>query len=195
MVGRISTVVLMVLAGWLALQLQSALDTFQILLQVGAGTGLIFMLRWFWWRINAFSEISAMIASFVFAVGFKIIDPEWAWWIELIVSIGLTTAVWVTVTFLTPASDMETLKSFYTKARPGGTGWNTVRNQLGDTQPPRESLAPQIGSTIMGIFSVYGFLFGIGQLIYGNYLTGIILLVIASGLGFKILSAKPRAEA
>ena len=189
-VGRISTVVMMVLAGWLALQLQNALDTFQILLQIGAGTGLIFMLRWFWWRINAFSELSAMIASFVFAIAFRTIDHGMPWWMELILSVGLTTAVWLIVTFMTPATDEDVLKSFYKKVHPGGNGWNPIRNQLGDALPRSETLAPQILLTIMGIFAVYGFLFGIGQLVYGNMVSGIVLLVIASGLGYKILSSR-----
>jgi Na+/proline symporter len=187
-VGRISTVIMMVLAGWLALQLQSALDTFQILLQVGAGTGLIFMLRWFWWRINAFSELSAMIASFVFAIAFRTIDHGMPWWLELIISIALTTAIWITVTLMTPASDAEVLKKFYTKVHPGGTGWGPIRKQLGDGLPASESMAPQIGMTLMGIVAVYGFLFGIGQLVYSNLLTGIVLLIVACGLGYKILT-------
>lgn len=188
MVGRVSTILMMILAGWLALQLQSALDTFQILLQVGAGTGLIFILRWFWWRINAFSELSAMIASIVFAVAFKTIDPGWAWWVELIVSIGLTTTVWVTATFLTAPSNMEVLKVFYAKTQPGGNGWKPVRAQLQGELPPSEFLAPQIGRALTGIVSVYGFLFGIGQVIYGNYLIALVILAVAGGLGVKILS-------
>lgn len=194
LVGRISTVIMMLLAGWLALQLQSALDTFQILLQVGAGTGLIFILRWFWWRINAFSELSAMVASFVFAVTFRTIDHGMAWWLELIISIGLTTAVWLTVTFITPASDSEVLKSFYKKVHPGGSGWGPVRDQLGDDVPPSESLAPQIGLTFMGIAAVYGFLFGIGQLVYSNLLMGTVLIAIASALGYKILTTIPKKD-
>ena len=195
LMGRSSTVVLMILAGWFALQLQSALDTFQILLQVGAGTGLIFLLRWFWWRINAFSELSAMIASFVFAVMFKTIDPDWAWWFELILTVGLTTAVWLTVTFLTPASDMETLKKFYKKARPGGLGWKPVRKQLQGRLGPPESLAPQIGYALMGMTAVYAFLFGVGQAVYGNYLPALILLAVAGVAGYKILQAKKGSNA
>lgn len=193
LMGRFSTVVLMILAGWFALQLQSALDTFQILLQVGAGTGLIFLLRWFWWRINAFSELSAMIASFVFAVMFKTIDPGWAWWFELILSVGLTTAVWLTVTFLTPASDMETLKKFYEKAQPGGLGWKPVRKQLQGRLGAPGSLAPQIGYALMGMTAVYAFLFGVGQAVYGNYLPALILLAVAGAAGFKILSSQTRS--
>jgi Na+/proline symporter len=194
-VGRISTVIMMILAGLLALQLQNALDTFQILLQVGAGTGLIFMLRWFWWRINAFSELSAMIASFIFAVAFRTIDHGMPWWMELILSVGLTTVVWLVVTFMTPATDESVLKSFYQKVHPAGNGWNPIRKLLGDSSPPNESIAPQIGSMLMGTISVYGFLFGIGKIIYGSTLTGLILLLIAAALGYKIISTHSAKQA
>jgi len=190
LVGRISTAVLMVLAGLLALNLKSALDTFQILLQVGAGTGLLFMLRWFWWRINAFSELAAMIASFVIAVGFKVLDPGWAWWVELISGIGLTTLIWVVVTLVTPPSDMKNLLMFYKRVRPAGEGWNPVREQSKTFLPRPDSLWPQIGQVVMGIVSVYGFLFGIGKLIYGDYLFGLILLLVAIGLAVKLITAK-----
>lgn len=193
-VGRISTVVMMILAGFLALQLQNALDTFQILLQVGAGTGLIFMLRWFWWRINAFSELSAMIASFIFAVTFRVVDHGMPWWMELILSVGLTTIVWLFVTFMTPVTEEEVLKSFYKKVHPGGSGWNPVRKLLGDAAPSQESLAPQIGLMLMGTFAVYGFLFGIGKIIYGSTLTGVVLLIIAASLGYKIISSQSASE-
>ena len=190
LVGRISTAVLMVFAGWLALNLKSALDTFQILLQVGAGTGLLFILRWFWWRINAFSELAAMIASFIIAVTFKVLDPGWAWWVELISGIGMTTVIWVTVTLLTPPSDMKNLLMFYKRVSPGGNGWNPVREQSKTFLPRPEALWPQIAQALMGIVSVYGFLFGIGKLIYGEYGIGLILLVIAIGLAVKLITSK-----
>jgi len=153
------------------------------------------MLRWFWWRINAFSELSAMIISFVVAMTFVLLkkdNPDWtlAWWLELVLSVGITTVGWLVVTFLTPTSDMEVLKKFYNKVQPGGKGWNPVRAQMGDQLPPAESLAPQIGLTLMGIAAVYGFLFGIGQLIYSNTITGLALLLIAAALGFRIIKTQ-----
>lgn len=190
LVGRISTALLMVFAGWLALNLKNALEMFQILLQVGAGTGLIFILRWFWWRINAFSELAAMIASFVIAVIFKVVDPGWAWWVELITGIGLTTVIWVTVTLVTPPCEMKNLLMFYKRVRPSGNGWNPVREESKTFLPRPESLWPQIGQALMGIVSVYGFLFGIGKLIYGEYGMAAILLVVAIGLAIKLVKSK-----
>ena len=186
--GRISTILMMVVAGWLALQLRSAMDTFQILMQVGAGTGLIFLLRWYWWRINAFSEIAAMISSFAIAVAFKVFDFDLAWWQELVTGVALTTVVWVVVTFISPATDKGVLEAFYRKVRPGGPGWTRVRNQIPETLPESDPLVPQLTSLIMGIASVYGFLFGIGRLIYGDILVGVALVVMASILGYILVA-------
>ncbi len=185
--GRISTILMMVVAGWLALQLRSALDTFQILLQVGAGTGLIFLLRWYWWRINAFSEISAMISSFAIAVAFKVFEVDMAWWQQLLTGVSLTTLVWVTVTMISPATDPEVLESFYRKVRPGGRGWTRVCNQIKDTLPESDALAPQFVSVLMGISTVYGFLFGIGRLSYGDLMIGGLLVVGALVLAYLLV--------
>ena len=190
LVGRISTAVMMVLAGILALNLKSALDTFQILLQVGAGTGLLFMLRWYWWRINAFSELAAMIASFLIAVLFKVVDPGWAWWVELITGVSLTTVTWIVVTLVTPPSDMKSLLAFYKRVQPGGKGWGPVRELSTEFLPQPEPMWPQIGQALLGIICIYGFLFGIGKLVYGDYLFGVILLIVAIGIAMKLVTSK-----
>jgi len=194
-VGRISTILMMVAAGWLALQLRTALDTFKILLQVGAGTGLIFLLRWYWWRINAFSEISAMIFSFVIAVMFKALDLELAWWKELMIGVSLTTVVWVIATLITPACDRKTLARFYEKARPGGPGWKSVRAQVDETLPMGDALAPQLLRTIAGITAVYGFLFGTGNLLYRNTGLGLVLLAISIGIAIWVVAKEKTQEA
>ncbi len=188
--GRWATVGLMIGAGSVALTLESPMESFGIILQVGAGTGLIYILRWFWWRINAFSELAAMIASFVFAVAFKVFDPGWAWWVELITGIGMTTVIWVTVTLVTPPSDLKSLLMFYKRVRPGGKGWGPVREHSKTFLPKPESLAPQIWQVLMGIVSVYGFLFGIGKLIYGDYVVAAIILVVAIGLAVGLVKSK-----
>jgi SSS family solute:Na+ symporter len=191
-VGRISTASMMVVAGWLALQLESALDTFKIILQVGAGTGLLFLLRWFWWRINAFSELAAMSASFIIAVLFKLVDPGWAWWLELISGIGLTTIIWISVTLLTPPTDMKILAAFYRKARPGGSGWKKVRESEHLLLPPAEKLRPQIAKAILAILSVYGLIFGVGKIIYGQLLIGIPLLIFAISVAVYLIVSQTR---
>ncbi len=130
-VGRGSTVLLMAATCVLALLLSNALQAFQILLQIGAGTGLLFIMRWFWWRINPFSEITAMVVSFGIAVYFQIIHsplglPAVSQHIQLLTGVAITTAAWVLVTFVTSPSDEPTLRKFYTLVSPGGPGWRRV---------------------------------------------------------------------
>ena len=123
-VGRLCTILLMFLAAILALTLGDALEMFNVLLQIGAGTGLIFILRWFWWRINAFSEITAMVVSFGIALyfhyvnDFGLVNHE-----KLLIGIGLTTVAWLLVTYLTPPTDRKTLLDFYKRIRPAQYGW------------------------------------------------------------------------
>jgi SSS family solute:Na+ symporter len=121
LVGRISTVVLMILSALIALALSNALQAFNILLQIGAGTGLLFILRWFWWRINAFSELAAMIISFMVAVYFEFFGPEdLDDYMKLLIGVGITTVGWLVVTFLTPPTDHKTLVDFYNESCESG---------------------------------------------------------------------------
>jgi len=187
LIGRVSTVVLTALACALALWLENALQAFRILLQIGAGTGLIFLLRWFWWRINAWSEISAMIISFLVAVyfqfghealGFQAVDPS----LQLVVGVAITTTGWILVTMLTPPTNPEALQSFYDKIQPFDRGWRTVV----DTSRPRgrESISAAFLSWFLGCAVVYGALFGVGFLLYGQVLYGMLcsLLVVVAGV-------------
>lgn len=185
-VGRISTVVLMVLAGTIALYLESAMQSFNILLSIGAGTGLIFILRWFWWRINAMTEISGMVISFVVAVFFefgyeKLGFEPLAGHIQLIASVAVTTVAWLLVTFLTPAVDDQTLVSFYQKIQPSGPGWVRIRQKAGVlvSDVSRGGLTSGIINFVIGSFCVYFFLFGIGYLIYGETWIGLSLLTLS----------------
>jgi len=192
-VGRLSTVVLVVLAGIISLWLENAMQAFQILLQIGAGTGLIFLLRWFWWRINAWSEISAMIISFCVAIYFQFFHealgfPELHTSVMLITGIAVTTVVWFTVTLLTPPTDRATLQSFYDKIHPFGRGWSKVI----ETKPrdKDESLSAALICWFLGCVIVYASLFGTGFLIYGDSLPGIgcfVLVACAAGGLFKAL--------
>ncbi len=190
-VGRISTVALMALAGIVALFLESAMQSFNILLSIGAGTGLIFILRWFWWRVNAATEISGMIVSFVVALFFefgyeRLGFAPIAGHVQLIVSVAVTTAAWLAITFMTPASSAEVLERFYLAIRPVGPGWAKVRADLAakGTLVPEpvagESITRGIAGFVIGSFSVYFFLFGVGYLIYGNMALGGGLLVLSA---------------
>ena len=187
-IGRISTVVLMILAGLLALVLQSAKDAFEILLSIGAGTGSIFILRWFWWRINAYSEITGMIVSFVLALLFaEGIGPEALTSIDtenkLLLSVGITTLSWILVTLATKPTESKTLASFFNSVRPYGSGWNGFR---AIAQKEGHQLEEKTGrfsidllAMFLGIVIVYSALFSMGMFIYGNTTSGLILLAIA----------------
>jgi Na+/proline symporter len=175
-VGRISTVILMIISSWLALKLSSALGAFNILLQIGAGTGLLFILRWFWWRISAYSEITAMVVSFLVALFFQFSEfgqsqPDH---IKLIIGIAITTTAWVAVTIFTRPTDQAVLLRFYSLIRPHAGGWKPViekgrqSGQLSAGDITTGQLPRELASMIAGCFLVYGLLFSMGYLLYGQ---------------------------
>ena len=195
-VGRGATVLLMVAAALLALQLQNALQAFQILLQIGAGTGLLFILRWFWWRINAWSEIAAMVASFGSALVFAAAETGWQPWQELLAGVAVTTAVWLGVTFATPPTDADRLRSFCATVRPGGPGWRRFADAgEGDGEWP---VRPGLRCMLWGSLAVYGALFTFGSALYGRWaptilwLTATVISVIALRGGWRRLEAATR---
>ena len=185
-VGRISTVILMFLAGFLALNLSDALGAFQILLQIGAGTGSIFLLRWFWWRVNAYSEITGMIISFLLAIyfqwfhydltGINLLSHE-----KLLWSIFITTSSWIIVTLFTNPTENKTLMEFYNKIKPYGIGWNgfLLANKIQIKNIKEESPMRDILLMILGILTVYFGLFGTGLIIYGKLMIGNLLIIIS----------------
>jgi len=183
LVGRVSIVLMMVVAGALALQLSNALQAFEIMLQIGAGTGLLFILRWFWWRINALSEIVAMVVSFVVAITLKLGEFGLASWQELLVGVGITTVCWLSAALLTPPADPETLKSFCRHINPGGPGWRNVYQQLAADKTTPEASGVNIPRGILcmllGCTAVYGILFGTGFFLYGETINAIILATIS----------------
>lgn len=199
-VGRMSTVLLMVMAGTVALFLENAYQTFQILLTIGAGTGLIFILRWFWWRINAVTEIAGMIGSFVVAIGLQFVYPMFGFdalsgTSQMLLGIGLTTLIWVVATLLTAPSDDSVLRSFYRLVQPSGPGWKRIREQLSQEGASEELLSQRgvmtkgIIGFLVGSVSVYGILFGTGYLIYGDVAIGLGMLLLSSfGVFFLVRS-------
>ena len=187
-VGRISTVVLMFFAGLLALFLDNALGAFNIILQIGAGTGLLFILRWFWWRINAFSEIAAMVISFIVALVLHKFDNFGLEGHEaLLLGVVITTIGWLTVTFLTPPTEEATLRRFYKKIKPASAGWKPViqkATQAGDMSSSEKEtgqLPLEVLCMFIGCLTVYGALFATGYWIYGNQNPAIFCSVLAIG--------------
>ncbi len=184
LVGRIVTVVLMLLGASLTPLLSNAKEAFDLLLSIGAGTGLIYLLRWFWWRINAWSEVSAMGASFLISLGFfaagKLghpVDPT----ASFLTVVGVTTAVWIAVTLLTPPVDEPTLERFYARVRPAGPGWSRIR-ALGNLPPSPDSPAQSLMGWVLGLGAIYGALFATGAFVYGRVAEGTIWSAIA-GIG------------
>ena len=193
-VGRISTVVLMIMAALLALALENALQAFNILLQIGAGTGLIFILRWFWWRINAYSEITAMVVSFMLALYFELgMENPLPEHIKLLAGVGITTLAWVSVTFLTAPSSQETMLRFFKLIQPSPTGWKPViekgiaSGELDSNEIIPGKLPNQILGMFLGCILVYSALFSIGFIIYGNMMPALLSGFVALISGYLML--------
>lgn len=182
-VGRISTVLLMVFAAVIALFLSNAKSAFEILLQIGAGTGSIFILRWFWWRVNAYSEITGMIVSFFLALFFEFVDLGLEGHEKLIYGVLITTASWIIVTLITRPTDTQTLAKFYNQVTPYGRGWSPFKKIARDQNIPLEKtndvFTIDLASMLLGIVFVYTSLFATGYVIYGNVLGAVILISIA----------------
>ena len=186
-VGRFSTIILFLASAALALLLTNALQLFDFILMFGAGTGLIFILRWFWWRINAWSEISAIFVSGIVSVLFNmeiissvlfgetVLMPEY---MKFPMVVLITTFVWLVVTFATPAEEKEVLLRFYKKTVPGGPGWKAV---VGHEQIKSDgwSVPSGILAMLLALAMIYCLLFATGYFIYGNLQLGTLLMVIA----------------
>ncbi len=202
--GRYATLTLMVFSVLLALVLQNALQAFQYLLMIGAGTGLIYILRWFWWRINVYSELSAMIAAGAFSLMFILIENfgitdiqsdqisvlgivmTTTYWniIKFTAIVFLTTISWITVTYLTKPTNEETLRNFYRKIRPGGPGWRSLvdrANKEGVELTKEKDLKWDVPTGIicmtLGCLIIYSTLFSIGNLLYGNIQTASVFII------------------
>lgn len=193
--GRITTVLLMMGAGLVALALSNALQAFQILLQIGAGTGLLFMLRWFWWRINAVSELAAMVVSFCLAVYFELFGGTLFGlatlpWQRLVCGVVLTTIAWVGATLLTPPTAETTLRSFYRHLRPAGPGWDAVKRRARAEGKPlpqsADHLALGLLCMLLGTLAIYSALFTTGLLIYGRVGAAIALGSLGLGCGLVL---------
>jgi len=182
-VGRMFTVISIILGGGLGLMLTSAGQAFNLLLMIGAGTGLIYILRWFWWRINAYTEIVAMLSSLIIAGYMNFGNVDLDSWQKIVIGAILTTIIWITATFITPADNEETLLKFVKKVNPGGPGWKKYQVEGASEPWP----VPQgILNMLLGCIAVYGFLLGVGQLIYGNNYPGMLLLILGGFCGYQL---------
>ena len=179
--GRLVTVLLMGAGVVFSLYLDTAKDAFDLLLSIGAGTGLIYLLRWFWWRINAWSEVSAMFSSFAVSLAFFVagkLGHPFASTTILLTTVAITTVVWLIVTYATPPATAAALAAFYDKVRPAGPGWSKVRKASG-LPPSPDSPAQSLLGWVLGLAAVYGALFSAGEFVYGRPVGGCVWAVVA----------------
>jgi Na+/proline symporter len=191
MMGRLVTALLMLFAAGMTFLLQTARTGFELLLSIGAGSGLLYLLRWYWWRINAWSEIAAMVVSFAVAVGFfvagqmgVVFPPNTA----LLVTVFATTCAWIAVTLMTRPENENTLAGFYRLIRPGGPGWKAIATKadVGPVQTSPDNISLQLLGWVLGCAFVYATLFGSGSALYGftaQAITwGVVWVVSGAGL-------------
>jgi SSS family solute:Na+ symporter len=183
--GRICTVALYVLAALLSLALSSAQEAFEILISIGAGTGLLYMLRWFWWRINAWCEVVAMISSFAISVAFFIMKKAGhplPFAETVLCSVGFTTFCWLLTAFIGETTSRERLIAFYRKVHPAGPGWTRIRQEAGVTESQAALHGDHMGLAFAGWISgcivIWSALFAIGNFLYYRYAYAGVLAVV-----------------
>jgi Na+/proline symporter len=211
-VGRFSTVMLMILSAGLALLMQNAMEIFEMMLLFGAGTGLIFILRWFWWRINSWTEISAMFASGILSITLKVtpfgdylfaantgVFPSW---FEIPFVVLVTTIIWVTATLMTQPESKEVLHSFYDKIQPGGPGWSKVIKEaqedgvdLVHNKNEGWNVPSGIIAMLLGCILIYSCMFSTGYWIYGETTLALSTTISAVVSGFLLVKTWKKIRA
>ena len=177
LVGRVFTILSIVLGAVTGLMLTNAEQAFSLLLLLGSGTGLIYILRWFWWRISAFTEIIAMVSSLIIASYLNFINQSLLGWEKIVVGAFVTTFVWVSTTFFAPTESRETLENFVKKINPGGPGWRLYSDRKNDN---KSTLPNNILLMVLGTILVYSVLLGMGNLIYSKLFSGLFLFTIGA---------------
>ena len=185
MAGRIATVILFLASSSLVFFLDSAKNAFDIILQVGAGTGLLYLVRWFWWRVNAWCEVVAMVSSFVVSLILLFLNRNGipiSTHIGLLVTVICTTICWVTTAYCGPETDRATLIAFYKKIRPFGPGWRRIRQEAGLSDERPGASAQNIPMALLGWFAgctmIWSALFAVGNILYARYDLAITLSVV-----------------
>jgi solute:Na+ symporter, SSS family len=188
--GRLVTIGLFFLSSSMVFLLDSAKDAFDIILQVGAGTGLLYLVRWFWWRVNAWSEVAAMVSSFVISILILILNKNglhMSTHAALLVTIAFTTLCWILTAFFGPQTDRKTLVEFYKRVRPFGPGWRQVRKEAGIPEGEERASGENFPMSLLGWFSgsivVWSALFTVGNFLYGrtDYALALLAVFVVSG--------------
>jgi len=188
-IGRIFTILLVLISAFVAAQLSSIIQGWTIVLNLGIGTGAVYILRWYWWRINAWSEIVAMIVAAAVTVILSKISFQGSSAVVFaktaLITAGCTTVAWLLATFLTPAESQEKLLSFYRRVHPSVYGWKQIA-KLAPELPQVRDFGSNAFDWIMGCFLIYSALFGIGKLVFQEWISGLVLLCVAALAGYLI---------
>jgi solute:Na+ symporter, SSS family len=196
--GRLATIFLFACASSLTFFLDTAKDAFDIILQVGAGTGLLYLVRWFWWRVNAWCEVVAMVSSFLVSVALLILNRNGvgiSTHAALLITVAFTSVCWILTAFLGPETDRKTLISFYQKVRPFGPGWKLIRRQAGVTDREAAASHENIPMALLGWFAgctmIWSALFTVGNFLYGRTHMALFLLsvfVVSGGVLLRVIN-------
>ena len=183
-ISQLATVLLTIISAIVTFYMDSVAGAWKLLIVTGAGTGTVLILRWFWWRINAWSEVSAMAAAFVVSVTLQTVfgmnsDDPLGFAHIMLITVGITTLVWIVTTYMTAPEPMETLVAFYRKTRPSSVFWKPVAQAAPDVVPSQDTRFDFL-DWIAGCVMIYGALFGVGKVILKDYTLGVILLAAAA---------------
>ena len=196
--GRVATVILFFCSSGMVFLLDSAKDAFDIILQIGAGTGLLYLVRWFWWRVNAWSEVVAMLSSFAISMVFLVLAKSGhpvSTHIALVLTVIATTICWVVTAYVGPETDRQVLIEFYRKVRPAGSGWEPIRVAAGiapgDTAPG-DNIPMALLGWVAGCTAIWSALFTVGNFLYGRTSEALFLLAVFAVSGFVLLRVVQR---
>jgi Na+/proline symporter len=199
MAGRVCTVILFVASSLFVFVLDSAKDAFDVILQIGAGTGLLYLVRWFWWRVNAWCEVAAMASSFLVSLGLLVAAKygfHLSTHVALIFTVVITTVCWVLTAYVGPETDRQTLIDFYRRVRPFGPGWEPVRTAAGLSRERPAAAGDNIPLALVGWVSgctmIWSSLFTVGNFLYGRLSYGLALLAVFSVSGLVLLAVVRR---
>jgi hypothetical protein len=195
MAGRIATIILFILSSSLVFVLDTAKGAFDVILQVGAGTGLLYLVRWFWWRVNAWCEVVAMMSSFLVSLIFLILEKEQIYSTtsakRLIMTVLMTTICWLLAAYIAPQTERQTLIDFYRKVKPAGPGWAPVRQMAGMTASEAAARGDSIPLALVGWVSgcalIWSSLFTVGSFLYGRIMQGVVLMTVFMISGLILL--------
>jgi hypothetical protein len=182
--GRLATVGIFVGAAASVYLLDTAKDVFDVILQVGAGTGLLYLVRWFWWRVNAWCEIVAMVSSFLVSIGLLVLRTQgvaFSTHIALVVTVAITTVCWVATAYLGPETDRRVLVNFYRAVHPAGPGWDPIRKLAGDVPQSvadRDNISLALLGWVAGCTAIWSALFAEGSYLYGRMPQALLLTVV-----------------